>query len=234
MAALHSDSSIPARADGRKRRVRLWLGAAASGAAVFMALGMSLQTWEPWLTARLGEDSFVVQFLFELFGTVLIAVPVVGLIGAISALGDNRGVLDDEGRVTLRVRSGARRLHVALCGGLFVLFASGAAVLTDETLALRLSAVAAAAFTPVAAYIIWTARVVYDRSGLEVSRFARHPLRLDWRDLQAVTWVEAHNHHRLDFTKGRKATISSTYAGANVLIGLAMRMLARDAGASRS
>jgi hypothetical protein len=219
---------------GKARMVRVWLAITAACLSVFLVLGMTYQSWQPWLDARLGEDSLLVSVAFELVGSLLVAAPLVGLFRAISRMGYDGGTVDTHGRITLQVRDGARRMHVVLCSGLFVLFAAGAIILRDDTLTLRIACVAAAAFSVVGGYIIWTARLVYDDTHLIMHRFALRPKVFLWRNLRDVTWVEEMKHHRLDFTKGRKTNISDTYAGAGDLIALARRMLNQNAGASRS
>ncbi|QXT39877.1 hypothetical protein [Gymnodinialimonas ceratoperidinii] len=216
--------------------MRILLGLCMAGLALVIVLGTSLDRLEPWfLSLGLQPDGYLAQGMFELVATLLIVPPLLGLFHAVGTLGTDRGEVDAAGRIILRHRAGARRLHVGLCAALVALFCAGAYFLTDPgDLVLRLISTLCAAGFFVAAYIIWSARILYDDTMVMVPRFCRAPRRLEWRDLSAVEWIAAQKHFELTFTQGRKITISSSYAGVHDLIALARRMVIENARTARS
>lgn len=231
-----SETNAPSNADNdaKFRLVRIWLAIVAACLSAFAAFGLSYQKWEPWLDEWLGEDSLVTSGAFELVGSLLISVPLLALFRAIGALGHDRGTIDSSGRIILRYRAGARRLHLGLCAALFMLFSAGAIILTTpEDFILRLACLVAAAFSFVAGYGIWTVKIIYDQTELVTPRFCRRPRRYLWTSLIGVSWEEAHNHFKLTFKRGRNVTISSSYAGVHDLMALAKRKSAQNAGTAR-
>ncbi len=218
----------------KTRRVRLWLALCATSLAIFIFIATQLDQWAPDARSDLAAGGFLPSLMFKIVATLLIGAPLMGLFHAIMSLGSNEGHVDQDGRIVLRVREGARHLQIGMCIALFALFSAGTYFLTDDDLTLRICSILGAVASVIACYIVWTSRIRYDETGLQDYRFARRPRLLKWAHLRKVTWIEPLNHYRMDFTKGRKTTISTSYAGHDRLIAFANRMSATNARTSRS
>lgn len=205
-----------------RQRVRRWLILFVICLTLFLCLGLLYRRAEPWLVAQ-GYEPFGMGFEIgaEVIGTVLIVGPLAGLIAAICAMGRDRGVIGRDGRTTLHLRDGARRFNLWATLALAILFFAGAWLLVDMGL-VRRGIFAAAGVISIAfgQYMRWV-HVIYDQRILIIPRLIGKPRRYAWENLTALDWVDELSHHRLTFQKGRKAKLSTSFAGITDLIALA-------------
>ncbi|MBF9035232.1 hypothetical protein HKCCE2091_13380 [Rhodobacterales bacterium HKCCE2091] len=232
-----SDPDVDASAveDGGGFRVRLWLALSAGCMALFLVCGMTWQRWQPWLEARgFAADGIVAGAAFEIVGAILIVGPLGGLIAAIGRLGRDAGEVGADGRITLRIREGGRRFNTWATLAMALLFFAGAWLLVDMGPVRRgIFAAAGVLSLGFGWYLRW-AHVIYDDRVLIAPRIFGKARRFYWDNLTGIAWNEQFSCHTLTFQRGRKTSISSSYAGANDVVALAERKLAANARTARS
>ncbi len=199
------------------------------GGAAFYALALNREFAEPYLIDwGIDPDGVWTRGILKIVATVLVGVPIAGLMWSIAALGSDRAGTDIHGYTTLRLRAGARYFFSVAAfalAGLFIFVATE----DSDVLAFNLFMIAFGCAFLFGGIWILIARVRYDNMAIFATEYTGIVRRHEWADLEALDINREAQEYHLRFRTGRKARISFYYQGVNDLIALAEEKLYRYA-----